>query len=63
MSRKGRTGGGGWVHSKGVNSMVVSAGSALEDLDGPVQTVWPCLGSALERPWLALGGPLLSSNP
>ena len=24
MSRKGRTGGGGWVHPKGVNSMVVS---------------------------------------
>ena len=26
-----------------------------------VQTAWPCLGSALERSWLALGGPFLSS--
>jgi len=26
-----------------------------------VQTAWPSLGSALEMPWLALGGPLLSS--
>ena len=24
VNRKGRTGGGGWVHSKGANSMVVS---------------------------------------
>ena len=56
------TGGGGWVHPKGTNSMVVSAGSALEDLVGPVQTAWRGLGSALDRPWLALGGPFLSSN-
>ena len=26
-----------------------------------VQTTWPSLGSTLEMPWLALGGPLLSS--
>ena len=26
-----------------------------------VQTVWPSLDPALETPWLALGGPLLSS--
>ena len=26
-----------------------------------VQTAWPSLGSALEMPWLALSGPLLSS--
>ena len=26
-----------------------------------MQTAWPSLGSALEMPWLALGGPLLSS--
>jgi len=26
-----------------------------------VQTAWLSLGSALEMPWLALGGPLLSS--
>ena len=26
-----------------------------------VQTAWPSLGTALETPWLALGGPLLSS--
>jgi len=24
------------------------------------QTAWPCLGLALERPWLALGGLFLS---
>ena len=26
-----------------------------------VQTAWPCLGSALETPWLAPGEPFLSS--
>jgi len=27
-----------------------------------VQTAWPSLGSALKMPWLALSGPLLSSD-
>jgi len=31
MSRKGGTGGGGWVHSKGANSMAAS-GLAVESL-------------------------------
>ena len=42
MSRKGGTGGGGWVHLKG-------------------ETAWPCPGFKVERSWLALGWPFLSS--
>ena len=40
---KGRNGGGGWVDSKGADSMVVS-------------------GLSLGKPWLALGGPMQSSD-
>ena len=24
-----------------------------------MHTAWPCLGLAIERPWLTLGGPLM----
>jgi len=34
VSRKGGTGGGGWVHSKGVNSMVASGFVFRSDLVG-----------------------------
>ena len=31
-----------------------------EEVGGWVQTAWPCLGSAVERSWSALGGPFPS---
>jgi len=34
MSRKGRTGGGGWVHQKGANSMAASGLVLRSDLVG-----------------------------
>jgi len=37
-SRKGMSGGGGWAHPKGANSMAISIGRAWLALDGPFLT-------------------------
>ena len=58
-SREGGAGGGGWVHPKGANSMAVSGLRDRKVLVGTGRAIsaWPCLGSAIERSWSALGGP------
>jgi len=38
-----------------------STRGGMGEVGGCTQTAWPSLGSALEMPWLAPGGPLLSS--
>ena len=39
MSRKGGTGGGGWMHPKGANSMAVSGLVSRNDLVGTGRTI------------------------
>ena len=43
MSRKGRTGGGGWVHPEGANSMAVSELILRSDLVGTGRAIFVIL--------------------
>jgi len=44
MSRKGRTGGGGWVHPKGANSMAVSGLSSERHMVGTERDISVLIG-------------------
>ena len=54
FSRKGRIGGGGWVHPKGTNSMAVSVPIFSNDLVGTGRDISVLVGIELETRNLTL---------